>query len=96
MNLKRRLEKLERKKGMIEKPLIFKIIELVRSDGDGHEAYLTPEEEAALEEYTEKMTAAAAPGDFVVIDWTPEKARELLAQGPCKQDPETGMASQNL
>jgi hypothetical protein len=45
---------------------------------DGHE-YLTPEETAALEDYKEKMTAAAAPGTFVAIYWTPEKAQELLA-----------------
>ena len=96
MNLKQRLGKLERKKGMIGKPLVFKIIEIVRSDGDGHEAYLTPEEEAALEEYKEKLIAAAPPGGFVVIYWTPEKARELLAQGTCKQASEIGMASQNL
>ena len=95
MNLKRRLEKLERKKGMIGKfPIVF-IVQNVFSDGDGHEMYLTPEEEAALEEYKEKMTAAATPGDFVVIYWTREQARELLAQGPCNQAPETGVASQN-
>ncbi len=95
MDLKRQLKKLERKKGMIGKPLVFKIIEIVRSDGDGQEAYLTPEEEDALEEYKEKLIAAATDRGFVVIYWTPEKARELLAQEPCKQAPETDMASQN-
>jgi hypothetical protein len=81
-NLRWRLEELERKKSMAGESPIVLIAKYGSSDGNGNKAYLTSEEEAALEEYKEKMTAAAAPGSIVAIYWTPEKARELLAQNP--------------
>jgi hypothetical protein len=76
LNLKRRLKKLEKKKGVGESP-IFLSVRFVSPDGS--EA-LTPEETAALDDYEARMEEEAKEGCVVLIMRTREKAQELLAQ----------------
>lgn len=74
-NLKGRVEKLEKAKGVGETSVIMSVAFI---NPDRTES-LTPEEAAAFDDYQEKMTMEAKEGCVVMILRSREKAQELLA-----------------
>lgn len=82
MNLEKRVEKLEQARGVGFPSVIISVC-FVSPEGleplTPEDEPLTPEETAALNDYKERLTAAAAPGSVEIILWTREKAQELLA-----------------
>jgi hypothetical protein len=79
-SFRRRVEALERIRWACSPPLTFLVTFVGAIDGGPEQ--LTPEETVALEAYKGRMKAEAKEGDIVCIEWTREKAQELLAQRP--------------
>jgi hypothetical protein len=77
MNLKRRVEKLEKVKGVGNSPAVL----IVKYISPANPEPFTPEETAALDDYRKKVEAEPLAEGAVakVIFWSRQKAQKLLA-----------------